>query len=162
EKIGFPDEYRAGAEAGILRDIAGKLGLERARGRVVLDIGPGCSELPRMISALCAGRGHQLLLVDSPEMLAQLPDDPHVTKFAGRYPDIPELFSEHRGSLDAVLAYSVVQYVFAEGDIWDFLDRSLELLAPGAAMLLGDVPNVSKRKRFFASAAGVAHHRRFT
>ena len=162
EKIGFPDEYRAGAEAAILRDIAGKLGLERGHGRTVLDIGPGCSELPRMISALCGGREHRLLLVDSPEMLSQLPDEPHVTKLAGRYPDIPELFAEHRGSVDAVLAYSVVQYVFAEGNIWAFLDRSLELLAPGGAMLVGDIPNVSKRKRFFASATGIAHHKRFT
>ena len=29
-------------------------------------------------------------------------------------------------------------------------------------MLLGDIPNVSKRKRFFASEAGIAHHKRFT
>jgi hypothetical protein len=162
EKIGFPDEYRAGAEAAIFGDIVAKLGLEDARDRLVLDIGPGCSELPRMISTLCSQRGHRLLLVDSHEMLSRLPDEPHVTKLVGRYPDIPGLSAEHRGTVNAVLAYSVLQYVFAEGSVWDFLDRSLELLAPGGAMLLGDIPNVSKRKRFFLSDAGIAHHRRFT
>jgi hypothetical protein len=42
-----------------------------------------------MISTLCAERGHRLLLVDSDEMLSRLPDEPHVTKLVGRYPDIP-------------------------------------------------------------------------
>jgi hypothetical protein len=64
--------------------------------------------------------------------------------------------------VNGVLAYSVLHYVFAEGNGWDFLDRSLDLLAPGGAMLLGDIPNVSKRKRFFMSDAGIVHHMRFT
>jgi hypothetical protein len=162
EKIGFPDEYRAGAEAVIFGDIAAKLGLGDTRGRLVLDIGPGCSELPRMISALCAERGHKLLLVDSEEMLSQIPDEPHVTKLAGRYPEVAGLFDDHRAAVDALLAYSVLHYVFAEASIWDFLDRSLQLLAPGGTMLLGDIPNASKRTRFFTSEAGIAHHRRFT
>ena len=162
EKIGFPDEYRAGVERVIFADIAAKLGLDDARNRVVLDIGPGCSELPRMISALCSERGHELLLVDSEEMLSQLPDEPHVTKFAGRYPDVPALFDVQRSAVDAVLAYSVLHYVYAERSIWDFVDRSLELLAPGGTMLLGDIPNASKRARFFASEAGTVHHQRFT
>src|SRR2546423_15723393 len=72
EKIGFPDEYRAGAEAAIFGDITAKLGLDERCDGVVLDIGPGCSALPRMISALCSERGHRLILVDSAEMLAQL------------------------------------------------------------------------------------------
>jgi hypothetical protein len=66
------------------------------------------------------------------------------------------------GAVDVALAYSVLHYVFAEGDAWGFLDRSLELLAHGGQMLIGDIPNVSKRKRFFASPAGVEFHRRFT
>jgi len=42
------------------------------------------------------------------------------------------------------------------------VDACLALLAPGGQLLIGDVPNVSKRKRFFASAAGVRAHQRFT
>jgi cyclopropane fatty-acyl-phospholipid synthase-like methyltransferase len=162
EKIGFPDEYREGAEEAIFRDIAAKLRLERRRELVVLDIGPGCSELPSMISRLCVEQGHRLLLVDSDEMLSHLPDEPHVTKLAGHYPEVAGLAEQHHGAVDAVLAYSVLHYVFAEGNTWNFLDRALQLLAPGGIMLLGDVPNVSKRRRFFSSAAGIAHHRAFT
>jgi hypothetical protein len=64
-------------------------------------------------------------------------------------------------SFDAILVYSVLHYVFAEGNIWAFLDRALGLLADGGALLIGDVPNVSKRKRFFSSPAGVEFHKRF-
>jgi hypothetical protein len=48
-----------------------------------------------------------------------------------------------------------------EASFWRFIDSSLELLAPGGQMLIGDIPNVSKRKRFFASDAGVKFHREF-
>ena len=60
------------------------------------------------------------------------------------------------------LVYSVLHYIFVEGNLFDFLDRSLSLLAPGGALLLGDIPNVSKRKRFFSSQAGIVHHQQFT
>jgi hypothetical protein len=63
---------------------------------------------------------------------------------------------------DAVLAYSVVQYVFAAGGLFRFLDRCLALLAEGGELLLGDIPNTTMRKRFFASAAGAACHRAYT
>ena len=162
EKVGFPDEYRAGLEEVIFDDIVGKLALDGGSGRLVVDIGPGCSQLPRMLSGLCARLDHRLVLVDSEEMLSQLPDERHVTKLAGHYPDVPELFVGRHGAVDALLAYSVLHYVFAEGNVWRFLDRSLELLAPGGSMLLGDIPNVSKRRWFFASEAGIAHHQRFT
>ena len=162
EKVGFPDEYRAGREADIFRDVVGKLPLLEQRDRTVLEVGPGCSELPVMLISLCARQGHRLLLVDSEEMLAQLPGAPHVEKIAGRYPEVPALFEQHTGSVDVLLAYSVVQYAFAEGNVWSFLDRSLALLAAGGAMLLGDIPNTSMRKRFFASAAGVRCHQQFT
>src|SRR2546423_12719095 len=68
EKIGFPDEYRAGAEAAILRDIAGKLGLERGHGRTAPGIRPGGSPPPRMISARCADREHRRRPLGTPGM----------------------------------------------------------------------------------------------
>ena len=46
--------------------------------------------------------------------------------------------------------------------MYDFVDACLSLLAPGGQLLIGDIPNVSKRKRFFASAAGVRCHQQYT
>jgi hypothetical protein len=162
EKVGFPNEYRDGREDDIFGDILRKLPILEQRARTVLEIGPGCSRLPVMLMELCARQGHRLLLVDSAEMLAQLPDAPHVDKIPGRYPEIAAGLERYIGAVDAILAYSVVQYAFAEGNVWSFVDRSLTLLAAGGALLLGDIPNSSMRKRFFASDAGVRCHQNFT
>lgn len=163
EKVGFPDSYRQGKAKDILRDVAAKLPALRGRGKAVLDVGPGCSDVATSLIALCGERGHRLTLVDSAEMLAELPDAAHVEKVAGRFPEDCLPFVEaHRGGFDAVIVYSVLHYVFVERDVFAFLDRAMELLAPGGALLIGDVPNQSMRKRFFASAAGALFHQRFT
>jgi Methyltransferase domain len=161
EKIGFPDAYRDGAEPAIVADVVAKLPALAASGRRFLDIGPGCSRLPRMLLDVCTERGHEAALVDSPEMLAQLPEAPNVLKVPGRFPDEVDRRSLG-GSFDAILAYSVLHYVFAEGDVFSFLDEAMALLAAGGALLIGDIPNASKRARFLASDAGREFHRRFS
>jgi SAM-dependent methyltransferase len=162
EKVGFPDSYRAGAEEAILADIVAKLPALNERGRRVVDVGPGCSALPRRLLDLCADRGHEAVLVDSAEMLGQLPDGPGIVKVTGAFPHDAALPAGIDGTADAVLAYSVLQYVHAEADSGAFLDRALALLAHGGRLLLGDIPNSSKRARFFGSPAGLEFHRKFT
>ena len=51
--------------------------------------------------------------------------------------------------------------VFIEDNVIRFIDASLSLLADGGQFLIGDIPNVSKRKRFFASQAGITYHKQF-
>jgi SAM-dependent methyltransferase len=163
ERIGFPDSYRDGYEAAIFRDIGSKLTNLGGRGRTVFDIGCGCSDLPLLLADTCHRRGHELILCDSAEMLGHLPYESFVRKAAGRFPaDVEGLIAEFAGRVDVILVYSLLQYVFVEGAVFDFVDACLSLLAPGGQLLFGDVPNVSKRKRFFASAAGARHHQAFT
>ncbi len=161
ERIGFPDAYRSGKEESIFQDILNKLTLLEETGKTILDIGPGCSDLPNMLIQHCESRQHSLILVDSPEMLEQLPDSPGIEKVAAFFPDCPQLVKERSGAVDVILCYSVLHYVFVDTSIFRFLDTSLSLLAPGGQMLIGDIPNVSKRKRFFASDAGVRFHQEF-
>jgi hypothetical protein len=72
------------------------------------------------------------------------------------------LFEQFTGKVDVLLTYSVFHYIFTESNIWRFIDQSLRLLAPGGQLLIGDIPNISKRKRFFSSAAGIKYHQEFT
>ena len=162
EKIGFPDAYREGMEAAIHADILAKLPPLRRAGAVVLDVGPGCSDLPRMIIDDTQRLGQSLYLVDSAEMLALLPDREGLSKTAAFYPECPELLAALAGRVDAVIVYSVLQYIFVDTNLWRFLDATLALLAPGGHLLLGDIPNVSMRKRFFDSDTGKQVHRDFT
>lgn len=161
EKVGFPRSYRAGKEQAILEDMIGKAPALAAEAKLIVELGPGCSPLAELIVDLCRANGHRLVLVDSPEMLAQLSDHESITKVPGRFPHEARL-EEFGQQVDAVIVYSVFHYVFAEGNAWEFVDRALELLAPGGTLLLGDIPNVSKRRRFFSSEAGVEFHRAYT
>ncbi|MEX3954866.1 class I SAM-dependent methyltransferase [Trinickia sp. EG282A] len=162
ERVGFPESYRANKEGAILADLLGKLPALREKGRTIIDIGPGCGDLARLMLSHCESLAHHLVLIDSEEMLAQLPDAAHARKVAAYYPQCPEIFEDYRAAADAIVVYSVYQYVFAEGNAWNFLDRSLTLLAPGGRLLIGDIPNISRRKRFFASDTGVRFHQAFT
>jgi hypothetical protein len=163
EKIGFPNSYREGKEELIFRDITRKLPNLAKANQIVLDIGPGCSGPAFMLIEWCRRQGHQLILVDSQEMLSHLPDEPFVEKIVGLYPDeCDDLFQKYRGRIDAIVCYSVLHYIFVETNIFNFLDRSLSLLADGGELLIGDIPNVSKRKRFFSSPNGIRFHQAFT
>ena len=162
EKVGFPDVYREGREELIFDDIVSKLTRLSMRQQVVVDIGAGCGGLATLMMASCAEQGHRLFQVDSPEMLALLPDAPSVVRSPGRFPDdCTNLIDELRGRAHCVLAYGVLPCVFVESNVFEFVDRALELLAPGGQLLLGDLANISKRKRFFASEAGVRFHQDF-
>jgi hypothetical protein len=128
----------------------------------VVDIGSGGGNLGAVMIEHCAAQGHRLVQVDSPEMLALLPEAPHAERVPGRFPDeCEELLAELGGSAHCVLAYGVLSCVYAEANVFDFVDRAAELLADGGQLLLGDLPNISKRKRFFASETGVRFHREF-
>ncbi len=162
EKIGFPTSYRQGKEPEIFDDILLKCSNLQATGLQVLDIGCGCSDLPIILMEHCAKKSHQLILLDGQQMLDLLPDAQHVRKVAGYYPECPDLIEELQNQVDCIVVYSVAQYVFSEGNFWKFIDASLSLLKPGGQMLIGDIPNSSKRKRFFNSQAGREHHREYT
>jgi Methyltransferase domain len=163
QRIGFPDSYRAGFEPRIFEDIIAKVPRLLGPPGLVIDIGPGCSDLPSLLIDHCAARGHRLVLMDSPEMLAWLPERPFIRKVPGRFPkDCEDVLSELGASADAVISYSVFHYVFAEGSVFQFFDAVLALLAPGGAAIIGDIPNQSMRRRFFASTRGKAFHRQFT
>lgn len=161
EKVGFPNDYREGKEAAIFEDIVSKLPLINTTGKIVLEVGPGCSNLPQMLADVCSRQKHRLIFVDSAEMLEHLPNDAFIEKYNAQYPEVPDLIKRYTEKVDMILVYSVVQYIFTEGNIWNFLDRSLQLLATGGYLLIGDIPNITMRKRFFSSAAGKEYHRTF-
>jgi hypothetical protein len=94
-------------------------------------------------------------------MLALLPDLPLIKKVAAKYPDCPAEIAEWTGRIDAILCYSVMHYLIIEVAFLKWFDISLSLLAPGGYLLFGDIPNISKRKRFFSSEAGIRFHREF-
>lgn len=161
ERIGFPDSYRAGYEEIIFSDIRSKLTNLESQGRHVLEIGPGCSDLPGMLIDVCREKNHTLTLIDSEEMLGHLPEEPFIEKIAALYPNCPDAIAGLQGKVDVILCYSVLHYILVDTAVFRFLDTSLSLLSSLGQMLIGDIPNISKRKRFFASETGARFHQEF-
>lgn len=161
ERIGFPDHYRRGREEEIFREISEKLRLHGKKGKTILDIGPGCSDLPVMLINLCRENDHSLTLVDSAEMLAHLPNDTFIRKVDAFFPNCPDAILELQGRVDVILCYSVLHYVIVDTSLFRFLDKALSLLSHGGLFLIGDIPNISKRKRFFSADAGIKFHKEF-
>lgn len=161
EKIGFLDSYRKGFEEYILEDILSKLNLKEGSGKVILDIGCGCGDLVLKLIDHTKSNNQKLILIDSEEMLSLLPNDQHLIKIAGEFPFNYDLLKDYVGHIDSILAYSVLHYVFEEGNIYKFIDKSCQLLKSGGGLLLGDIPNYTKRTRFFMSERGIQSHRDF-
>lgn len=162
EKIGYPEEFRAGMTPLLVAEIEAKLPAFAGSARAILDIGIGCGELGQEILRLSAARGHRLVGVDSAEMLDLLPDAPGFARVPGRFPDCLEAVrAEAPGGFDAIVTYGVLSCVFADGNVFGFVDTALSLLAPGGRMLVGDLPNFSRLRRFLSSAAGAEYHRAY-
>ena len=164
EKIGFPDAYRNAFANVILADIGTKLPAINQHNKKIADIGCGCDELAQLMIKTARDHENILYMLDSQEMLDLLPPpEKFLQKIAGKFPDESEEFiSSEQGTLDAILVYSVMPCVTVEDSVFNFIDRAVELLAPNGRLLLGDLPNRTKRKRFFLSPEGIKTHREYT
>ena len=153
EKVGFPEFYRNGKELLILKDILEKTNLSRKQR--VLDIGCGCSELTDMLKRYCEENEIDLFLNDSNEMLSELniSNSKNIKLIPGKFPDILENKPFDK-NFDVILVYSVIQYVFNDGNIYSFIHNCLSILNKGGVILIGDIPNISSRDRFIKSQEG--------
>ena len=161
-KVGFPNDYRKDKEELIFKDMLSKIANLSKTNQKVLDIGPGCSDLPHLFMDLLEKNNSELTLIDSEEMLALLPDKKGVIKYEGMFPDqFGQLIAEKKGYYDVIFLYSVIQYIFKDSDIWKFLDSALIMLNKGGYLFLGDIPNFSMKKRFLSSDEGLKFHRSY-
>lgn len=146
----------------IFKDILAKLPEINENNKLILDIGCGCSEIPFMLIDQCEKQNHQLILIDSEDMLSYLPDKSFITKVSSKFPDCRDFLEKFNGKTDAILTYSILHHIILDSNLFNFIDKALGLLSDKGKMLIGDIPNISKRKRFFASDAGIKCHQEFT
>lgn len=91
-----------------------------------------------------------------------LPTGSFIHKQPGKFPDNRGKIEKDQIRFDAIVVYSVMQHILLESNPFTFIDRATMLLKPGGKLLLGDIPNRSKRKRFFASPKGIRTHQEYT
>lgn len=161
EKIGFPDDYRQGKEINIFYDLNNKLKLTR-NSLKILDIGCGCSDLVKHLVDNARTHNQELILIDSDEMLNHTQNENFITKISGKFPDCFEKLEKYQNQLDLIIVYSVMQHIVLDSNPFSFIDKSLELLKPEGKLIIGDIPNFSKRNRFFESDRGKLMHQNYT
>ena len=160
EKIGFPNDYREKYEESIFNNINTILRLDREE-IIFFDVGCGCSELPKLIIKNAIKNRQNLYMIDSEEMLVHLPNKDNMVKISGKFPDEINL-PEYQNKVDAIVLYSVLQHIVLDMNPFYFIDEAVKLLNDGGRLLIGDIPNISKRNRFFASNTGLKFHQNFT
>lgn len=146
------------SEKHIFTDTLSKLPLLTSTNKKVIDVGCGCSYPVLELIQHCHRHQHQLTLVDSGEMLEQLPNASFIEKIAGQFPQV-DVIEKYRSSFDAVIAYGVFQCVYSHANFIAFTDALVELLAPGGMLLIGDISNNTKKKRYLSSESGQAFHK---
>jgi SAM-dependent methyltransferase len=159
ERVGFPPAYRQGKEELLFEDIVSKLTNLRLSEQVFVEVGCGFSKLTEYYIDRLTGKGTKMVFSDSEEMLALFPPGELLELIPGPFPANWSAMAHLEGEASAVLCYSVAQMVYEHGDIFDFLDHLGRLLAEGGQLLIGDIPNASKRARFFKSERGRRFHR---
>tara|TARA_B100000886_G_C20377204_1_gene472289 strand:- start:13 stop:774 length:762 start_codon:yes stop_codon:yes gene_type:complete len=161
-RVGFPDKYREGQEELILKDLISKVNILSRKYQKVLEIGPGCSNLAHIIINFVLQNKSELTLIDSKEMLDNLPDNNGIKKEFGMFPNqFHSFIRERKEYFNAIITYSVIQYIFKETDFWEFLVSSITMLKKGGILFLGDIPNISMRKRFLNSDEGIKFQNSF-
>jgi len=163
EKVGFGVVHRAEKEKFIFHDIKNKV-LDKGNIEIIVDIGCGCSKPVLDLIDFCKierERVKELVLVDNKEMLDNIKDENFIKKYAVKFPD-DKLIKKYKGKVDVVIIYSVLHHVYFHQNFIEFLDNAVALLKESGRLLIGDIPNNSKKKRFLSSTFGREFHKNFS
>ena len=151
EKVGRYKNMKE-KEINIFEDIKEKLNLNDKNN--ILDIGCGCGSVVNTTIDYIQKENKQLYLNDSGKVLSQIIktiDNKSNIKFIeGKFPDLD---LEKNIKFDAIILYSIIHYIDKE-NIFNFLDSILDRLEFGGALLIGDIPNINKKRRFNNSQFG--------
>lgn len=144
-------------ELNIFDDVCSKLPALTQENTLIIDIGCGCSDPVKKLIKNSHTYKNNLVLVDSREMLSLLPEADNITKVDVKFPN-KSFVERYQSKADAIIVYSVFHCVYLENDFIMFVDSLVKLLKSGGTLLLADLPNATKKKRFLSSEQGKSFH----
>ncbi len=92
--------------------------------------------------------------VDHPDLIKLLMERAKLDNFVPVPGDFLEVDLDQLPQVDKILIYSVIHCLRSEGEVIEFMNRALGLLNAGGVLLIGDLVNVDRKKRFQNSEAG--------
>jgi cyclopropane fatty-acyl-phospholipid synthase-like methyltransferase len=158
-------------ESKIFEDAMGKLQLMDAK--TVMDIGCGCSTPALDLVEFCKSTGAVCVLVDHPNVVGILRrhcrGNKNIVLIGGKFPEVRERISRLLAlrkpavvdSFDAIICYNVLHHI-VDMNCFKFLDEAVSLLGRGGRLLIGDIPNESKKQRFLSTRWGKNFHRKWS
>lgn len=84
--------------------------------------------MPLILLKQAEENNNNIFFIDSDEVLEKIPSSKNLTKIPAFYPKCYNFIKEYKEKFDAILVYSVLQYIFVETNIYEFLDTTLSLL----------------------------------
>lgn len=138
---------QADDEKNIIADVITKLDLGPADDLLEIGCGTGTLMIPLSFMVRNAtGIDHENMIGS----LRRRFSDGGVHTLAGNFLDI-----DVEGDFSKILVYSVLHYLSDEDEVVNFLERAVGLLRSGGRLLIGDIPNDDRKRRFAESERGV-------
>ena len=145
ERVGRP-ERAFGVETLVIQEIT-RIGNITNR-RAILDIGSGCGVIAKELVELAHDNSIDLTLMDIQPVLEKLrqdiPDDQR-NSFTGILGNFPNHWLDTQKKYDLIIAYSVLHYASSP---LDFVMKCVSLLTADGILIIGDIPNLDKLRRF--------------
>ncbi len=158
QKISFTEmagrhRFQQREESNIPADVARKLELTAEDDLLEIGCGTGNILLPlaRLVKT-ATGLDHAAPL----QVLRRRITDQNIVLIEGDF-----LQTRLRKRYSKVVVYSVLQLLKDVDEALEFVHRARELLRPGGALLIGDLPNSDKRRRFQATGRGQAFEKQW-
>lgn len=136
----------------ILEDIWKKI--SKKNNQNILDLGCGCGPLANLIIERCSLESHSLTMMDQELVLSQISsfsqNSSPVNLVPGIFPYQSNLLGEE--SFDSIILYGVIHFTT---DPINFIYSLIDFLKPGGHLLIADIPNSDKKKRFLLTNHGM-------
>ncbi len=147
--------FQKGEERNILADVMDKLAITPED--ACLEIGCGIGNILIPLSFLV----DSITGIDHPDCIKALKSrfkNENVNLYGTNFIDWE---NSARKYFDKILIYSVLHLLQDKDEVMFFIHKALSMLNSGGKILLGDIPNISKKERFVHSAEGKAFNEKW-
>lgn len=136
----------------ILEDIWKKI--SQKSNQDVLDLGCGCGPLANLIVERCILSAHSLTMMDQATVISEIvssnQNSNQINLVEGIFPYESKLLGNQK--FDSIILYGVIHYAT---DPINFIYSLIEFLKPGGHLLIADIPNLDKKRRFLLTNHGM-------